>query len=135
MIFSDTILKINYLCYTSWCSGRLIGSPRQRSRVQDPISTIIIHEGSHWISEPYTNSFNGSFKKKLKIKLLFLCSIKNIILSNYIQVGGIYETLTARKIPSTLFFWLFFQDNIRVSKPKNEFSSQIPDTFQRTIKG
>jgi hypothetical protein len=39
---------------TSWCSGRLIGSPRQRSRVQDPISTINIHEGSHWISEPYT---------------------------------------------------------------------------------
>ncbi len=37
-----------YLCVTSWCSGRLIGSPRQRSRVQDPISTINIHEGSHW---------------------------------------------------------------------------------------
>jgi hypothetical protein len=32
---------------TSWCSGRLIGSPRQRSRVQDPISTINIHEGGH----------------------------------------------------------------------------------------
>jgi hypothetical protein len=27
---------------TSWCSGRLIGSSRQRSRVQDPISTINI---------------------------------------------------------------------------------------------
>ncbi len=32
---------------TSWCSGRLIGSPRQRSRVQDPFSTINIHEGGH----------------------------------------------------------------------------------------
>jgi hypothetical protein len=28
-------------------SPRLIGSPRQRSRVQDPISTINIHEGGH----------------------------------------------------------------------------------------
>jgi hypothetical protein len=37
---------------TSWCSGRLIGSPRQRSRVQDPISIINIHEGSHWIQNP-----------------------------------------------------------------------------------
>ncbi len=43
-----------YWCGTSWCSGRLVGSPRQRSRVQDPISTINIHEGSHWVSEPYT---------------------------------------------------------------------------------
>ncbi len=32
---------------TSWCSGRLIGSPRQRSRVQDPISTTNIHKGGH----------------------------------------------------------------------------------------
>jgi hypothetical protein len=32
---------------TSWCSGRLIGSPRQGSRVQDPISTNNIHEGGH----------------------------------------------------------------------------------------
>jgi hypothetical protein len=33
---------------TSWCSARLFGSPRQRSRVQDRLSTINIHEGSHW---------------------------------------------------------------------------------------
>jgi hypothetical protein len=32
-----------------WSSWRLIGSPRQRSRVQDPFSTINIHEDSHWI--------------------------------------------------------------------------------------
>jgi hypothetical protein len=36
-----------YISVTSWCSGRLIGSPRHRSRVQDPISTINIHEGGH----------------------------------------------------------------------------------------
>jgi hypothetical protein len=34
-------------CCTSWRSERLIGSPRQRSRAQDPISTINIHEGGH----------------------------------------------------------------------------------------
>jgi hypothetical protein len=33
-------------------SGRLIGSPRQRSRVQDPISTINIHEGGHLFQNP-----------------------------------------------------------------------------------
>jgi hypothetical protein len=37
----------NFYCVTSWCSGILIGSPRQRFRVQDPISTINIHEGGH----------------------------------------------------------------------------------------
>jgi hypothetical protein len=37
---------------TSWCIGRLIGSPRQKSRVQDPLSTINIHEGGHNFQNP-----------------------------------------------------------------------------------
>ncbi len=52
----DILFLQKYLCelhniqlhfVTSWCSGRLIGSPRQRSRDQDPISNINIHEGGH----------------------------------------------------------------------------------------
>ncbi len=43
--FWPTLLK--YSVPLRGCSGRLIGSPRQRSRVQDPISTINIHEGGH----------------------------------------------------------------------------------------
>jgi hypothetical protein len=47
----STIMRENMCiqiqCVTSWCSGRLIGSPRHRSRVQDPISTINIHEGRY----------------------------------------------------------------------------------------
>jgi hypothetical protein len=46
---SEENLQLKNICGTSWCSGRLIGSPRQRSRVQDRFSTINIHESSHWI--------------------------------------------------------------------------------------
>jgi hypothetical protein len=44
---SKLFLNIPFSSVTSWCSGRLIVSPRQRSRVRDPISTINIHEGGH----------------------------------------------------------------------------------------
>jgi hypothetical protein len=48
----EKLLKKLLCCVTSWCSGRLIGSPRQRSRVQDPISTINIHKGGHKFQNP-----------------------------------------------------------------------------------
>jgi hypothetical protein len=71
IVFHFPTVKI---IHTSWCSGRLIGSPRQRSRVQDPISTINIHEGGHWFQNPtrcgvliaLTNSSEFSHEKDVK---------------------------------------------------------------------
>ncbi len=94
---------------TSWCKGRIIGSPRQRSRVQDPISTINIHEGSHWISEPYTlwgsHALTNSTDFRQTLKYFELRVWINLNLDPSDKPNGIKRTLNEFFLIWCLFYF------------------------------